>query len=69
VAERRINGDGDAVPSAPRDHSMLDHAFLHMTKHLVAGDPALARDRQQFVEIVGIEIAAPHERTFPSAIS
>jgi hypothetical protein len=34
-------------------------AALPLIKHLVAGDPALARDRQQFVEIVGIEIADP----------
>jgi hypothetical protein len=69
VAERRISDDGNAVPLALPDHSMLDRALLQMIKHLVASDPALARDRQQFAEIVGIEIAAPHERTFPSAVS
>ena len=57
VAERRIGDDRDAVLLAPRNHRVLDRAFLQMIEHLVAGDPALARDREQFVEIVGIEIA------------
>ena len=57
MAERRIGDDGNAVLLAPRDHRVLDRAFLQMIEHLVAGDLALARDRQQFVEIVGVEIA------------
>src|SRR5207302_5871795 len=57
VAERRIGDDRDAVALAPRDHAMLDRAFLQMIEHLIAGDLAPARDREQFVEIVGVEIA------------
>ena len=57
MAERRIGDDGDAMPLAPRDHRVLDRAFLQMIEHLVAGDLALARDIEQFVEIVGVEIA------------
>ena len=57
VTERRIGDDRDAVLLAPRDHRVLDGALLQMIEHLVAGDLALAGDRQQFVEIVGVEIA------------
>ena len=57
MTERRIGDDGDAMSLAPRDHRMLDRALLQMIEHLIAGDLALARDREQFVEIVGIEIA------------
>ena len=57
VTERRIGDDGDALLLAPWDHRVLDRAFLQMIEHLVAGDLALARDRQQLVEIVGVEIA------------
>src|SRR6478735_2182270 len=57
VAERRIGDDGNAVALAPRDHPVFDRALLQMIEHLVAGDLALARDRQQFAEIVGVEIA------------
>ena len=53
MAERRIGDDGDAVLLAPRDHRVLDRALLQMIEHLVAGDLALARDIEQFVEIVG----------------
>ena len=57
VAERRIGDHRDAVLLAPRDHRMLDRAFLQMIEHLVAGDPAFAGDRLQFIEIVAVEIA------------
>ena len=57
VAERRIGNDGDAMLLAPRDHGVLDRAFLQMIEHLVAGDLALARHRVQIIEIVDIEIA------------
>ena len=57
MAERRIGDDGDTVLLAPRDHRVLDRALLQMIEHLVAGDLALARDIEQFVEIVSVEIA------------
>ena len=57
VTERRIGDHRDAVLLAPRNHRMLDRAFLQMIEHLVAGDLAFACNVQQFVEIVGVEIA------------
>ena len=56
VAERRIGDHGDAVFGAPRDHRVFDRAPLQVIEHLVAGDPSLACDFENFVEIVGIEI-------------
>ena len=52
MSERRIGDDGDTVLLAPRDDRVLDRALLQMVEHLVAGDLALARDIEQFVEIV-----------------
>ena len=52
MSERRIGDDGDTVSFAPRDHRVLDRALLQMIEHLVAGDLALARDIEQFVEII-----------------
>ena len=46
---------------------MLDRAFLQMIEHLVAGDLALAGDRQHLVEIVGIEIADAPAADFAGA--
>jgi hypothetical protein len=57
VTERRIRHHRDAMFDAPRDHRVLDRAFLQMIKHLVACDLALARDTQDLVEVVGVEIA------------
>ena len=41
---------------APRDHRVLDRAFLQVIEHLIAGDLSLTCDFENFVEIVGIEI-------------
>ena len=41
---------------APRDHRVLDRAFLQVIEHLIAGDFPLTGDSKKFVEIVGIEI-------------
>lgn len=57
MPERRIGDDGHAMPFAPRDHGVLDRAFLQMIEHLIAGDLPLACDGKQLVEIVLIEIA------------
>ncbi|MGX1320954.1 hypothetical protein AB7M17_004407 [Bradyrhizobium sp. USDA 377] len=42
VTERRIGDDSNAVLLAPRDHRMLDGAFLEMIEHLIAGDASFA---------------------------
>ncbi|KAG5722849.1 hypothetical protein E4T56_gene18718, partial [Termitomyces sp. T112] len=57
VSERRIGDDGNAMLLAPGHDRMRDGALLQVIEHLVAGDPALAADREQFVQIVGVEIA------------
>ena len=67
MAERRIGDDGDTVLLAPRDHRVLDGAFLQMIEHLVTGDLALARDIEQFVEIVAIEIADAPRTDLPGS--
>jgi hypothetical protein len=48
---------------------VLDRALLQMIEHLVAGDLALARDIEQFVEIVVSKLLTPQERIFPAATS
>ena len=48
---------------------MLDGALLQMIEHLVAGDLALAGNRQHLVEIVGIEIADAPMRILPALTS
>ena len=67
MTERRIGDHGDAVLRAPRNHGVLDRALLQMVEYLVTGDLALAGDRQQFVKIVGIEIADAPAADFPGA--
>ena len=67
MAERRIGDDGNTVALAPRDHRVLDRALLQMIEHLVAGDLARARDIEQFVKIVCIEIADAPSADFPRA--
>ena len=57
VTERRIGDHRDAVLLAPRNHRVLDRALLQVIQHLIAGDLALAGNRQHLVEIVGVEIA------------
>src|SRR4029078_12278050 len=57
MAARRIGPDGNAVLLAPRDHGVLDRAFLQVVEHLIASDVALARDIEQLVEIISVEIA------------
>ena len=42
---------------APWEHRVFDRAFLQVIEHLVAGDTALAGDRQHLFEVVGVEIA------------
>ena len=65
MAERRIRDDGDAVLFTPGNHRVLDGALLQMIEHLIAGDPALARDFQDLAEIVGVEIADAPGPYFP----
>ena len=67
MAERRIRDDGDTVLLAPGDDSVLDRALLQMIEHLIAGDLALARDIEQFAEIVAVEIADAPGANFPCA--
>src|SRR3954449_154292 len=56
MTERRIGNDSDTMLLTPGDHRMLDRALLEMVEHLIAGDAALVRDAENFVEIIGIEI-------------
>ena len=57
MAERRVGHYRNTMLLAPRDHGVFDRAFLQVIQHLVAGNPALTRDRMQVIEIVDIEIA------------
>lgn len=56
VAEWRIGDHGDTMPFAPRDHRVLNRAFLQMIEHLIAGDAVFAGGVEDLVEIIGIEI-------------
>src|SRR5215813_9620041 len=44
------------MPLAPGNHRVLDRALLEVIEHLIAGDPALACNRQHLVEIISVEV-------------
>jgi hypothetical protein len=62
VSERTVGNDCDAVPLAPRDHSVLYRALLQVVKNLVADQSVPAGNFPCFFKIGHIEVAyAPGE--------